>query len=231
VIAFNWALSKLILFSLFRAKYGFHVTGQHHLPRRGPCIIAGNHTSFLDPPVLGTACPRRVTFMARADLFHGLLGWYMRNVGVMPIRRGEGDMSAVRAALSVLKRGGVIAIFPEGTRQLDGRLGQAKRGVGLLAIAGQAPIVPALITGSHEALPPGKTSLQPSKIRVAFGPPIPYTYGSIGAASALEALDPRSLGHAGSQPAAAEDTTRRRHELLAAAVTDAWRHLATTTHG
>lgn len=227
-----YGFSKLVLWSLFRAKYGFQVTGQRHVPRTGPVIIAANHVSFLDPPVVGVAAPRRVTFMARADLFrHGMLGLYMRSVGVLPLKRGEGDLNAVRAAVGVLRHGGVVAIFPEGTRQLTGQLGQAKRGVGLLAIAAHAPIVPALLTGTREALPPDATRLQRAKIRVAFGPLIPYTYGSTDDASALESLDPRSLGHAGSQPAAAEDRSRRRHERLAAAVTDAWRHLATTNHG
>ena len=221
-----YAFSKLVLWTIFRAKHRLRVTGQHHVPRRGPCIIAGNHISFLDPPLIGVASPRRVTFMARADLFHHrVLGVYMRSVGVMPLKRGEGDRSAVRSALAVLKYGGVIALFPEGGRQLTGQLGQAKRGVGLLADLAQAPIVPALITGSREALPPGATALQPAHIQVAFGPPISYTYGSTDAASALESLGPRSLGHAGSKPAAGEDRARRRHERLAAAVTDAWRHL------
>lgn len=233
MIPFNWALSKLLLWAVFRTKYGLRVTGQEHVPRTGPCIVAANHLSFLDPPLMGVACPRRLTFMARADLFHHrLLGAYMRSVGVMPLKRGEGDMSAVRAALAVLKQGGVISLFPEGNRQLSGQLGQAKRGIGLLATAARAPIVPALITGTNQAMPPGVNKLCPAKIRVAFGPPIPYTYGSTDAASALESLDPRSLGHAGTKPAAAEDTSRRRHELLAAAVTEAWRRLQTQpTHG
>jgi 1-acyl-sn-glycerol-3-phosphate acyltransferase len=212
--AFCYALSKFILWVLFRFRYGLQVRGQEHVPRRGPFIVASNHISFLDPPLIGVACPRRLRFMARADLFHKpLLGFYLRSVGVMPLKRGEADVAAMRAALARLERGEPVAIFPEGTRQLTGRLGTAKRGIGLLAVAARVPIVPALVQGTREALPPDATRLQKAKIRVAFGPLVAYTDSSVPATPS------------GEPPTEGKGSGRARHEQLAEAVTQSWRRL------
>lgn len=209
-----FGLSKIVLRIFFGLRFGLEVRGQEHVPKRGPFIVACNHISFLDPPVIGTSCPRRLRFMARADLFgHPWLGTYLRAVGVMPVKRDEADLAAMRRALAFLERGEGVAIFPEGTRQVSGRLGAAKRGVGLLAEAARAPIVPALIQGSRDALPPDATKLGKAKIRVAFGPLIPYT---IDAVPAIPDDAPPSTGLM---------RGRARHEQLAEAVTLAWRRL------
>jgi 1-acyl-sn-glycerol-3-phosphate acyltransferase len=135
--------------------------------------------SFLDPPVLGAACPRRLVFIARSNLFEAaLLGAFLRGIHAIPLRRSEVDIIAVREALARLRRGEAVAIFPEGGRQASGALGEAKRGVGLLAMKARAPIVPVLVKGTYEALPPGARRVLRAKIRVAFGPAIPYTDAS-----------------------------------------------------
>lgn len=213
--AFCYAFSKFILWLLFRFRYGLEVRGQEHVPARGPFIVASNHISFLDPPLLGVACPRRLRFLARADLFRKpLLGLYLRSVGVIPLKRGETDLAAMRSALVRLDRGEGIMIFPEGNRQLTGRLGVAKRGVGLLAVAAQAPIIPVLVQGTFDALPPDATRLQRANIRVAFGPPIAYTNPSVPA------------GHSDDEPPTeGRGSARARHEQLAEAVTQSWRRL------
>lgn len=214
MVSLCYAFSQFILWLLFRFRYGLEVRGQEHVPPRGPFIVASNHISFLDPPLIGVACPRRLRFMARADLFRKpLLGCYLRSIGVMPLKRGEADVAAMRAALGRLQRGEGVAIFPEGTRQLTGRLGTAKRGVGLLAVAARAPIVPALVQGTREALPPDATRLQKAKIRVAFGPPIAYTNSSVPATPS------------GEPPTEGTESGRARHEQLAEAVTQSWRRL------
>lgn len=170
-----WDLSKLFLWLLFRLRFDLRVTGQEHVPRTGPCILAINHTSHLDPPVVGVACPRRMIFMAKTELFKGLLGAYLRAIRVMPLQRGESDFGALRQAIHLLREGAVLGLFPEGTRQLSGALGEAKRGVGVLAIAAEVPIVPVLVQGTFDVLPPEAKGLQRGKIRVAFGPAISYT--------------------------------------------------------
>ena len=206
---------KFFCWLFFRLRFGLEVTGQEHVPRRGGVIVASNHASFFDPPLVGVACPRRLRFLARASLFaHPALAFFMRSVRVVPLRRGEADLGAIRTALALLRAGEAIAIFPEGGRQPSGRLGAAKRGVGVLADLSGAPIVPALVTGSYDALPPDATRLGRSKIRVAFGPPISYTDASLPASLP----DDHARAH-------------RRRERLAEAVTDAWHRLAAQKKG
>ncbi len=215
-----YSFSKFTLWVVFRWRCGLEVTGQHHIPTRGPFILASNHRSFLDPPVLGAACPRRLSFMARADLFERRwLGTYMRAVHVIPLRRGEVDPAAIREAIHRLRQGEAIAIFPEGGRQLSGKLGTAKRGVGFLAVTARVPIIPVLIQGTFEALPPGERRLHPAKIRVAFGPPIPYTNHSAPVAP-----------HEGGGLVQAR-ASRGRDEALADVVTRYWHTLERQDHG
>lgn len=195
-------LTKLVLWLAFRLGFGLEVVGREHVPRTGAFILASNHVSYLDPPLVGAACPRRLRFMARTDLFdRPLLGAFLRAVHVIPLKRDAVDVAAMRTAIACLCRGEAITIFPEGGRQFSGELGLAKRGVGLLADAARVPVIPALVQGTFRALPPHARRLARAKIRVAFGEPIAYT----------------------NTPSS---SARARHEQLAAAVSRQWRVLA-----
>lgn len=192
---------RVLLRIFFSLGYGLEVMGLEHVPTTGPFLLASNHLSYLDPPLLGAACARRLGFMARDTLFrHWLLGAFLRGVHAIPLQRDKGDLGAIRESVHRLHQGEAVAIFPEGGRQFSGRLGHARRGVGLIAAAAHVPIVPALVQGTFQALPPGACRLRPAKIRVAFGPKISYT----------------------SEPL---PSSRARHEQLAEAVTHAWRQL------
>jgi len=213
-----YGITKFLSWLLLRLGYGLEVRGQEYVPRHGACIVASNHVSFLDPLVVGAACPRRLTFMARNTLFASpLLRWWLRGVGAISVRRGEADLSAIRSAIQRLRAGEPLALFPEGGRQFSGRLGSAKRGVGLLALTARVPIIPMYVRGTFEALPPQATRLHRAKIRVAFGPAISYTNEPAPAPS-----QPK-----GSQPSVRveESGARNRQEQLAQAVTHAWRRL------
>jgi 1-acyl-sn-glycerol-3-phosphate acyltransferase len=212
-----YAASKLILWLGLRLWCGLEVHGQQHVPRRGAFIIAGNHVSYLDPPVVGVACPRPARFMARDTLFrHPLLGAYLRAIGVIPLARGEHDPRALRQALRRLRAGEAVAIFPEGHRQLSGELGAARRGVGLLAMTAKVAIVPVLLQGTRAALPPGSGWLRRAKIRVAFAPAIPYTGAS---------FDAPADAHRASGGPSAVRSARDAHQALADEVTRQWHRL------
>lgn len=170
---------RALAWPILRVVYRLTVHGLEHVPRRGGCILACNHVSFLDPAVLGVACPRRITFLAREPLFQEpWLGSFMRFMGAIPVDRHRTDVG-LRHAVRMLRRGRVVTIFPEGGRQFSGRIGSAKPGVGLVAAKARVPVVPVLLRGTFEALPPGARWLRPAKIRVAFGPQIRYPDGRL----------------------------------------------------
>jgi len=153
--------SLRVLFSLWRMK----VFGAQNVPRSGPLIVACNHVSYLDPPLLGAACPRRIEYMAKRQLFGiPVLGPLISAVGAYPVDREGSATAAIKRSVEVLQRGGAIGIFPEGTRNLEGTV-QARIGVALLASLSQAPVVPARLTGTDQA-----KRLRP--FRVYFGAPM-----------------------------------------------------------
>jgi 1-acyl-sn-glycerol-3-phosphate acyltransferase len=152
----------------------FHgdVSGIQHIPREGGLIIAANHASFLDPPLIGCHVPRQLVFFARKTLWKGgLINWWLDIVGTIPIDRDSGaDVAAIKRVLKALKDGKALIVFPEGTRTRTGALQRPKAGVGLLACRSGVPVVPARIFGSFEAFG-RKGPLRPgTPVSVIFGP-------------------------------------------------------------
>ena len=147
------------------------------VPEKGGVVVASNHASYLDPLILGAVLPRQATFMARDDLFSiPLVGTFVKAFS-FPIRRGSPVPSTIKEAAQRLRRGEVIALFPEGGRSADGGFLNAKRGVGLIAAMGCSAVVPVYIDGTHKALPVGAKYIRPAKIRVFFGDPIERATG------------------------------------------------------
>lgn len=169
-----YRLARFVLWCLLRVCCRFEARGVEHIPNHGACILAANHVSFLDPPALGVgAANRHVHFMARDTLFRfPLVAWMPRRLGLVEIDRTRGDVGALRAGLHLLKRGGVLGLFPEGTRSPDGRLHKAKGGIGFLIAKAKAPVVPVYIDGTYRTLPKGASWVKPGKITIIFGPPL-----------------------------------------------------------
>lgn len=141
----------------------------------GPCLIASNHQSFLDPPLIGGSLPFEIAFVARKSLFvNPVFGGLIRACRAIPLDRDEADLAAVRRALATLAEGRKLLIFPEGTRSADGVLLPAKAGAGLLALRSGVPVVPVRIRGARDVLPRGAAlPMGGARIRIRFGRAIP----------------------------------------------------------
>ena len=138
------ALAKALFELLFRVE----VYGREHQEIDAGVIYACNHVSWWDPPLLGAFIDRQVSFLAKRELFKGFFGWFLTTFGVVPIIRGRYDSLAFDATRDVLKAGGNVAIFPEGTRKPLGRPGPMKRGLGILALSTEAPWIPCFVRGT-----------------------------------------------------------------------------------
>ncbi|NOY39307.1 MAG: 1-acyl-sn-glycerol-3-phosphate acyltransferase [Nitrospirae bacterium] len=153
----------------------FEVRGAENIPAEGGVIIAANHLSHLDPPLIGVSIKRRAVFMAKSSLFHvPVIGWFVRRLSI-PVDRDTARPSTIKEAVRQLKEGRVLVMFPEGTRNRDGDVGGGKRGVAMVAALSHAKVVPALIEGTERALPAGGGFLRPTRVRVTFGRPIEYS--------------------------------------------------------
>jgi 1-acyl-sn-glycerol-3-phosphate acyltransferase len=153
---------------IFKILFRLEIIGRENIPKNGPLIVASNHASLLDPPLVGTASTRKVYFMAKEELFVPILGSIYKSLGAFPVKRGASDRTAIKCALNLLKTDKVLGIFPEGTRSKTGKLGHA--GSGTLGLAGKfkVPIIPTAVIGSNLKL---QKSFWP-KIKVVFGKPI-----------------------------------------------------------
>jgi 1-acyl-sn-glycerol-3-phosphate acyltransferase len=154
-----------------RLLYRVEVVGQERIPRTGPLLLAANHESSIDPALVALVTDRPIRFLARAELWQPGLRRLLDALGGIPIRRGSGDRTAIDAAVEALRRGEVVAIFPQGT-VLRFRARRYRRGVARIALAAGAPIVPVRLVGTAKAfsiLPP---RLGLPNIRVVVGEPI-----------------------------------------------------------
>lgn len=170
-----WVL-KAVLTPILLILYRVRVEGRDNVPRKGPVILASNHQSFIDSIFLPLCVRRRVTFVAKAEYFESWkTAWFFRAVGMIPLKRDGGSASerALAAAREVLLSGGVLGIYPEGTRSPDGRLYKGHTGVARLAIHCGAPVVPVAQFGTAAVQPIGATWPKVFKpVRLKMGRPI-----------------------------------------------------------
>ncbi len=162
--------AKAVVRAMCRLLWRTRVFGTQNVPLEGPLIVACNHVSYLDPAALGSFCPRRISYMAKKELFEiPVLGAVIRALGAYSVDRRGSAAAAIKRSLQVLERGEAIGIFPEGTRNRN-RTVPPQTGVALLASLAQAPVVPACVLGTDQAL-------RLARVDVAFGPPLTLPAG------------------------------------------------------
>ncbi len=169
---------KVLLSPLLRGFFRVRVTGAENIPATGAVIIASNHQAFCDSLFIPLAVPRKVTFVAKADYFKSWkTRWFFRALGQIPMERGGGkaSMHSLHEAVELLKGGGVLGIYPEGTRPPDDRLHRGRTGVARLIVDARCPVVPVGVRGTRAVQPTGKKMLRPFKtIEIRFGKPIDF---------------------------------------------------------
>ncbi|MGZ4287904.1 MAG: lysophospholipid acyltransferase family protein [Solirubrobacteraceae bacterium] len=166
-----YAFVRFLATAVLRGWFRVRVSGIEHIPAEGPVIVAPNHKNFLDAFFIGIATRRHVRYMAKVELFKGPLARLFPRLGAFPVRRGEADEDALETARAILLAGGVVVVFPEGTRvEQPDALGSPHHGAGRLALETGAPIIPAAITGTSHlwrgALPKVR------RVQLTFLPPV-----------------------------------------------------------
>jgi CMP/dCMP kinase len=165
-----YAFLKPIAAWIMRLVFRVESRGRENVPARGPVLLVANHSSVLDPPLVGGVVDRQLSFLAKAELFEiPLFGGLIRRLNARPIRREGADPGALRAAMRVLEEGRALLIFPEGTRGDEGVIRPAKTGAGMLAVLSGAAVVPVFVRGSGRAWPRGRRLPRPAKVTVTFG--------------------------------------------------------------
>jgi 1-acyl-sn-glycerol-3-phosphate acyltransferase len=181
----TYYLGRFIITPLARVLYRPHIEGRSLVPKSGPVIFASNHLSFLDSIAIPVAAPRPVHFLAKSSYFdgHGFRGWASREfftaIGAVPVQRGAGQaaLDALDQQRVLLEQGSAVALYPEGTRSLDGRLYKGRTGVSFLALQTGAPVVPVGLVGTDKVMPVGaKFPSFTQRVTVKFGEPLDLTH-------------------------------------------------------
>lgn len=167
----GWTFYRL----LYSTYFHWRVFNPERVPMRGSVILASNHASYLDPPLIGAGLPRALNYLARDTLFDlPIGGWVMRNVNAVPVDRDGAGAAGLKAIFTRLKQGGAIVLFPEGTRTRDGQLQKARSGVGLVIIKSTAPVVPVHVFGTYNAWNRSMTIPRPVSVSVKYGHPMDF---------------------------------------------------------
>jgi 1-acyl-sn-glycerol-3-phosphate acyltransferase len=165
-------LAKLIA----RCFFSFRIVHPERMIEEGPLILAVNHSSYFDPPLVGICSRRAVYYLARKNLLEWpFLGRLFPSMNVIPVEREGNDMSALREVIKKINEGNGVVLFPEGTRTRDGNLQPARAGIGLVVAKTLAPVLPLRIFGAYQAFPKGSRALRLTKITVVIGEPLRFT--------------------------------------------------------
>lgn len=176
------AFVRYVTMGVYKLFYNFHIEGTENIPQDRALVMASNHRSYADPVILTMPMKRPVTYMAKEELFKNkLFGWFITRLGAFPVKRGGGDMQVIDDSVAILNSGRNLVIFPEGTRSKDGKVGNGKTGVALIAAKSGADVLPCGIIFEGEKLH------FRSKLTLRFGKVIPAEE------IAVEDASPKSL--------------------------------------
>ena len=170
-IALFYRFAKLVIGLILLVWTRKQVVGLKNVPRRGPVILASNHVSLLDAGLLPVVVPRRIVYMGKIELFRTpIIGPLYKLAGFIPVRRFEGDLTALRKAEEILRQNQVLGMFPEGTRSRKPGLGKGQPGTAMIGLRSGAPIVPVAVTGTEGVAVP-RSFFRITRVRVVFGKP------------------------------------------------------------
>jgi 1-acyl-sn-glycerol-3-phosphate acyltransferase len=168
----GWSLFRFIYATYFRWRV-FH---PERVPKIGSVILASNHLSFLDPPLVGAGLDRGINYLARKTLFrYPGVGALLRSWNAVPVDRDGGSAAGLKEILDRLKRGGAIIMFPEGTRSVNGQLQPGRSGIGLAIIKSDAPVIPVRVFGTFDAYGKGVKFPRPHRVQVKYGHPMYFS--------------------------------------------------------
>src|SRR5579859_8111128 len=149
---FPYRLGWLFFRAWYATYFRWRVFNPERVPTTGAVILASNHASFLDPPLVGSGVKRDINYLARKSLFEKpVVGWILRKVNAVPVDRDGGGAAALKAIMDRLHDGGAIILFPEGTRTRDRKFQPARSGIGLTVIKSEAPVIPVRVFGTYQA--------------------------------------------------------------------------------
>lgn len=165
-----YSIVRFLLHYFFKFVFRCKIIGAKNIPTHGGVIIASNHISLFDPPVIGTSFMRPLHFMAKEELFAApMVRWFLNKLNAFPVRRGMADRTAIRHALTLLEKGEILGLFPEGTRSKTGELGKPEAGLAMIALKAGVPIIPTAIIGTNKVF---KNGFLLPRFIIKFGSPI-----------------------------------------------------------
>lgn len=181
---FGWLAFRAI----FRFYFGWRVHGADQVPGEGPVVLAANHASYIDPPLIGAALSRQVNFLARNTLFtQPVLGTVLRSWEVVPVDRDGAGAGGLKAILDRLRKGGAILLFPEGTRTTNGDFLPARSGIGLTVLKSSCPVIPVRVFGTYRAYGRHLRLPRPYRVTVKFGARLDFARARAEAATCSKA--------------------------------------------
>jgi 1-acyl-sn-glycerol-3-phosphate acyltransferase len=170
---FSYRLGWLFFRAVFKVYFRWRVYNPERVPLQGGVVLAANHASYIDPPLVGAGVHRMINFLARETLWNiPVLATILRSWKVVPVDRDAGTGRGLKTILNRLADGGAIILFPEGTRTRDGNFQPARSGIGLTVIKSSAPVVPVRVFGTYEAYGRARKFPRPMRLQVKYGDPL-----------------------------------------------------------